>query len=108
MSLHDLEAQLAMLRPAEKAALVQRFALELTHTWPGIEQVPGVAGGPACIVRTRIPVWTLEQYRRLGWSEAQLLENFPALHAVDLVNAWAYAAAHQAEIDQVIAENEQA
>ncbi len=108
MTLRELEPQLATLSLAEKATLVQRFALEITQTWPGIERTPGVAGGEACVVRTRIPVWTLENFRRLGWTEAQLLENYPTLHAIDLVQAWAYADAHRAEIDRAIAENENA
>jgi uncharacterized protein (DUF433 family) len=65
-----------------------------------------VVGGDACIVRTRIPVWALENYRRLGWSEAQILENYPPLRAVALVNAWAYVDAHRKEIDRAIHENE--
>jgi uncharacterized protein (DUF433 family) len=108
MTLRELEPQLAGLSRAEKAEVVQRFALEIANTWPGIETTPGVVGGAACVVRTRIPVWTLENYRRLGWSEARILENFPTLRAADLVNAWAYAADHRAEIDQAIAENESA
>ena len=108
MTLRELEPQLAGLSRAEKAEVVQRFALEIANTWPGIERTPGVAGGSACIVRTRIPVWTLENYRRLGWSEARILENFPSLRAADLVNTWAYAFDHKAEIDQTIAENESA
>jgi uncharacterized protein (DUF433 family) len=80
----------------------------MAHAWPGIEMTPGVAGGDACIVRTRIPVWTLESYRRLGWTEAQILDNYPSLGAVDLVNAWAYADAHGEEIEQAIRENEEA
>lgn len=108
MTLKELEPQLAALSRAEKAQLVRQLALELAETWPGIEKNPQVAGGSACIVRTRIPVWTLENYRRLGWSEARLLENFPTLRAADLVNAWAYAAAHKDEIEAEIAENETA
>ena len=69
---------------------------------PGSSAPPGVMGGDACIVRTRIPVWLLESYRRLGWSEARILESFPALRADDLVNAWAYRNAHGEEIDQAI------
>jgi uncharacterized protein (DUF433 family) len=76
------------------------------NAWPGIEKTPGVVGGEARIIRTRIPVWVLENYRRLGWSEARILENYPTLRAVDLVNAWAYADAHQKEIEQTIRENE--
>ena len=46
--------------------------LERSHSWPGIEQTPGVQGGDARIVRTRIPIWTLEAYRRLGLQERPL------------------------------------
>jgi len=108
MTLKELEPQLAALTRAEKAQALQMLAADLANAWPGVEKTPGVAGGAACIARTRIPVWVLENYRRLGWSEARLLENFPTLRAADLVNAWAYADAHQAEINQAISENEAA
>ncbi len=58
--------------------------------FPGIASLPGVCGGEPCIVRTRIPVWVLEQSRRGGISEADLLRNYPTLRAEDLANAWAY------------------
>lgn len=108
VSLRDLEQQLAQLSRPEKAQLVQALVLDLAHTWPGVEQTPGVVGGDACIVRTRIPVWLLESYRKLGWSEARILENYPTLRAVDLVNSWAYAAAHREEIEQAIREHDEA
>ena len=65
-----------------------------------------MSGGEPCIVRTRIPVWVLEQARRLGTSEAELLRCYPTLRAEDLVNAWGYARAHQDEINRQIEENE--
>ena len=34
--------------------------------FPGIDVTEGVSGGEPCIARTRIPVWVLEQARRLG------------------------------------------
>jgi uncharacterized protein (DUF433 family) len=73
---------------------------------PEIESRPGVAGGDPCIVRTRIPVWLLEQARRLGTSEAELLKSYPTLRAEDLANAWAYVRSHCGEIEQQIDENE--
>ncbi len=73
--------------------------------WPGIEKTSGVVGGEARIVRTLIPVWVLDGYRRAGWSEAQLLDNFPTLHAADLVNAWAYADMYREEIERTRLEN---
>ena len=108
MTLRDLEPQLLSLSRAEKAQVVQMLALEVANVWAGIEKTPGVAGGSACIVRTRIPVWALANYRHLGWSEARILENYPALRASDLVNTWLYADAHKEEIEQAIRENEEA
>src|SRR5215210_2397281 len=71
-----------------------------------IESRPGVAGGDPCIVRTRIPVWLLEQARRLGTSEAELLKSYPTLRAEDLANAWAHVRSHREEIERQIADNE--
>ena len=65
----------------------------LARLGAGIESTPGVCGGDPRIAGTRIPVWTLEQYRRLGMTEAQILASYPGLRAADLVNAWAYVAA---------------
>jgi len=72
----------------------------------GVESLPGVCGGEACIVRTRIPIWVLEQARRLSVSEEDLLRSYPALRAEDLANAWAYVRSHRPEIDNQIRENE--
>lgn len=74
--------------------------------FPGIDQTPGVAGGAACIVRTRIPVWVLVSLQRQGVSEAELLMQYPTLRAEDLATAWAYARAHADEIEEAIRENE--
>ena len=99
---------LARLSEAEKAHRAVQLSPAISHPFVGIERRSGVCGGDACVVRTRIPVWTLEQYRRLGWTEAQILESFPTLRAADLVNAWAYVDEHLEEIDRSIAENEEA
>jgi uncharacterized protein (DUF433 family) len=50
----------------------------------------------------------LEESRRLGASEADLLADYPSLTADDLANAWAYVQAHPDEIDRQIAEQESA
>jgi uncharacterized protein (DUF433 family) len=106
--LEDAEKVVAGLSPAEKASLFQSVALELSNASPGIETKPEVCGGEACIVRTRIPVWVLEQSRRLGTTEAELLRAYPTLRAADLVNAWNYVNQHRDEIDRQIQENEDA
>jgi uncharacterized protein (DUF433 family) len=107
-TLRDIEKQLEMLTRAEKAQLLQWVVRDLGDAFPGIESRPGVCGGVPCIVRTTIPVWLLEQSRRLGISEADVLHSYPNLRAEDLTNAWAYVRAHRPEIDLQIRENEEA
>jgi uncharacterized protein (DUF433 family) len=48
----------------------------------------------------------LEQARRLGTSEAELLRIYPTLRAEDLANAWAYVRSHRDEIARQIESNE--
>ena len=74
----------------------------------GIEITPGVCGGEPRVKGTRIPVWVLEQARRLGSRQSDLLRAYPDLTAADLANAWAYANSHQEEIDEQIMQNEEA
>ena len=80
----------------------------LARLGSGIESTPEVCGGDPRIAGTRIPVWTLEHYRRLGLTEAQILGAFPALRAADLVNAWFFVAGHLDDVDRQIRENEEA
>ena len=106
--LEAAEKVVSDLSPADKATLLQTVAQEIGDATPGIESSPDVCGGEPCIVRTRIPVWLLEQARRLGTSEADLLRSYPTLQAADLVNAWAYVRLHREEIEQQIRDNEDA
>lgn len=76
--------------------------------WYGIEKTLGVCSGDACILNTRIPVWSLVNDRNLGMTDAEILKAFPNLIAVDLVNAWVYANAHATKIEQAIRENDEA
>jgi uncharacterized protein (DUF433 family) len=78
------------------------------NTWAGIRKTPNVMGGDACIRETRIPVWLLVSYRRLGLSEAKLLENYPDLSATDLANAWNYAETYPDEIELAIQQQDEA
>lgn len=71
--LTEAQTLLSRMTRAEKAQLLQWVVGDLGKAFPGIESNPGVCGGVPCIVRTRIPVWVLEQARRLGASEADLI-----------------------------------
>jgi uncharacterized protein (DUF433 family) len=107
-TLQDAEKMIEKLSRAEKAQLLQWVARDLGDAFPGIESTPNVCGGEPCIVRTRIPVWILEQFRRLGTSESDILRSYPTLRADDLASAWAYVRSHRAEIDEQIRANEEA
>ena len=107
-SLNDFEKLLPSLSPGEKAQILKWVVREMGDAFPGIDSQPDVCGGEPCVVRTRIPVWLLEQARRLGTSERDLLAAYPSLRAEDLVNAWGYARSHAAEIEAQIRDNESA
>lgn len=111
-SLRLLSPLPAWLQPGRNHVLLVMNEAGLTQTSPGhvdgIEKNERVCGGDACIAGTRIPVWTLAQSRRLGFTNEELLDAYPGLDQRALSSAWAYEAAHQAEIDQAIRENEEA
>ena len=105
-TMHESKEILANMTRAEKAQLLQWLVNDLGEAFPGVEVRPGVAGGEPSIVRTRIPVWLLEQARRVGTSEADPLKAYPTLRAQDLANAWNYVQSHREAIEQQIAGNE--
>ncbi|MEA5595059.1 DUF433 domain-containing protein [Rivularia sp. UHCC 0363] len=107
MTLQKLEPELLALTPNEKAQAIQILAQSLGNPWRGIEKIPGICGGDACISGTRIPIWVLVNARNLGISEAQLLKDYPSLSATDLANAWVYATVYQEETATAIQENEE-
>jgi uncharacterized protein (DUF433 family) len=108
MSTQELQQQLLALSVPEKTEILQLLAQNLGSLWSGISKTPGIVGGDACITGTRIPVWDLVEYRRLGASDLKILEAYPHLTAIDLQNAWACAAAFPDEVNAAIAANEAA
>jgi uncharacterized protein (DUF433 family) len=86
--MEEVERLLSEMTKSEKAQLLQWIVRDLGEAFPGIETDPSISGGEPCIVPTRIPVWVLEQTRRLGTSEADILRSYPNLRAEDLTNAW--------------------
>ncbi len=78
--------------------------MPLTASW--IDKQLDRSGGDACIRATRIPVWVLVNYRRLGASDSEILDAYPSLDFSDLEAAWEYTTVHEGEINQAILENE--
>lgn len=108
MTTEELKAQLLALTPEEKSQVIRLLVQSLANSWDGINKTPGVMGGDACIRSTRIPVWLLINYRRMGKSEADILDAYTDLSATDLANAWAYAEAFPEEIEVALQEQEEA
>ena len=107
-AIDEVQRLLPSLSRGEKAQVLKWVVQDLGDDFPGIDSSPSVCGGDACIVRTRIPVWLLERYRRLGVTERDLLDSYPTLRAEDLANAWAYARIHSADVDNQIRTTEEA
>ena len=78
----------------------------MTATASWISKKLDRCGGDACVGETRIPVWVLANYRRLGATDSDILRAYPSLTASDLEAAFAYAAMNGEEIDWAIRENE--
>jgi len=66
-----------------------------------------ICGGAARVANTRITVRTLENLRRLGASDADIIDAYPTLMGFDLSIAWDYVANHREEIETDIRENEE-
>lgn len=73
-----------------------------------IVKTPNVCGGAARIEGTRLYVWGLEEYRRLGWSDVDILDGYEQLTSESLAAAWRYADANKEEMDAAIRENDEA
>lgn len=79
--------------------------VEYARSW--ISKESDRCGGAACIRDSRIPVWVVVNYRRLGGKDAELLRDYPGLTSADLEAAWDYSKANTEEIDRAIQENEE-
>ena len=84
------------------------YVCRMQNVMTGIEKAANVCGGDACVAGTRVPVWVLEQARRLGASEGDLLADYPSLTAADLAVSWAYVRANRSDIESAIRGNEEA
>ena len=80
--------------------------LRTKKSW--IQKTPEICGGQACIRKTRITVWGLANWRRLGLSDAEIMKRTRGLTQEDLDAAWTYCGQKSKEIERAIKENEKA
>ncbi len=105
-TLTKTEKIISELSENDKIQLLEWLEKEVKNGFSDIVKTENVMSGAACVRHTRIPVWLLEQARRQGVTEAELLQNYPQLTASDLANAWNYVRSHKAEIENAITANE--
>ncbi len=105
ISFNQVEDFISKLSLSKKVQLLYKISKDLGETFPGIEKTPNICGGSACIIRTRIPVWTLVSFKKAGLTDDALLASYPTLRSQDLNNAWAYYQVNKKEIDTDIEEN---
>jgi uncharacterized protein (DUF433 family) len=74
----------------------------MTTTTSWVSKKADRCGGDACIRDTRITVWGLVEWRRLGLTDAQIRESIQGLTQADRDSAWDYYASHTDEIDAAI------
>jgi len=104
-ALQKAEALLPQLTEREAITLFSRFFDRSDTKGRAITKTPGICGGRACIEGTRMPVWSLVYHRFLGFTDWEILYNFPTMTPADLKNAWRYYEANKPEIDEDIREN---
>jgi uncharacterized protein (DUF433 family) len=80
--------------------------LRTDKSW--IQKTPNVCGGDACVRNTRHTVYGLVEWKKLGLTDARILEHHPDLTQGDLDAAWAYYARHSEEVEQAIKDDEEA
>lgn len=95
-------AEAVVALPKEDYALFQEVITDRM-----IRKTPGVAGGVACVRNTRIAVWTLISLIHQGADDAELSMDFPGLTRFDLLAVQTYYQLNQAEVDALIAEQQQ-
>lgn len=69
-----------------------------------IEIRPGVRSGKPCFKGTRITVYDVLEYMAGGMTEAELLDNFPALSTEHLRAALMFAAARERRLSGLLAD----
>lgn len=82
-------------------------AIKKTKIHPYITYQKGVCGGRAIISGTRVPVWSIIKWYKIGMTIEEILKGFPHLTPSQVYDALSYYYDNQKEIEKDIAENEE-
>lgn len=73
---------------------------------PYISKQKGVCGGRTVIEGTRIPIWSIIKWYKVGMSVEDIIREFPQLTPSQIHDAFSYYYDNQEEVEKDIAENE--
>lgn len=73
---------------------------------PYVTSNKSICGGAPSIDGTRIPVWSIIKWYKIGMSIEEIMNEFPQLMPAQIHDAFSYYYDHQNEIEKEIAENE--
>lgn len=76
--------------------------MDTTVAYRYITSVPGVQGGEPCIRGTRVPVRSIVQYWRLGYSPEEITTALPHITLAQVHEAMSYFYDNQSEIEGLI------
>jgi type III restriction enzyme len=82
------------------------LAIKKSKVHPYISVTKGICGGRSVIERTRIPVWSIVKWYKLGMSFEEILREFPTLNPAQIHDAFSYYYDNQEEIESDISDNE--
>lgn len=82
------------------------LAVHKSKVHPYVTRKKGVCGSRSIIDGTRIPVWSIIKWYKLGMAIEEIMREFPQLNPSQVHDAFSYYYDHQQEIEGDIAENE--
>jgi type III restriction enzyme len=82
------------------------LAAKKSKMHPYISVKKGVCGGRSVVEGTRIPVWSIIKWYKLGMSLEEIMREFPQLNPAQVHDVFSYYYDNQEEIERDILENE--
>jgi len=82
------------------------LAAKKSKMHPYISAKRGICGGRSVIEGTRIPVWSIIKWYKLGMPLEEILAEFPQLNPAQIHDAFSYYYDNQEEIERDIMDNE--
>jgi len=82
------------------------LAAKKSKMHPYVSAKKGICGGRSVIEGTRIPVWSIIKWYKLGMSFEEILKEFPKLNPAQIHDAFSYYYDNQEEIETDVMDNE--